>query len=56
MLLALEQAKKNVNFAFTLNPLIQQYINYYQGRGRATMENRTAPLRSVHEAGAKDLR
>src|SRR5687768_4787174 len=39
-LLALEQAKKNVNFSFTLNPLIQQYINYYQGpRGRATMEN-----------------
>jgi len=39
-LLALEQAQKNVNFSFTLNPLIQQYINYYQGpRGRATMEN-----------------
>jgi membrane-bound lytic murein transglycosylase D len=36
--LALEQAKQNVNFAFTINPLIQQYINYYQGRGRATME------------------
>ena len=39
-LLALEQSKKNVNFSFTLNPLVQQYINYYQGpRGRATMEN-----------------
>jgi len=38
-LLALEQAQKNVNFTFTLNPLIQQYINYYQGRNRATMEN-----------------
>ena len=39
-LLALEQSQKNVNFSFTLNPLIQQYINYYQGpRGRATMEN-----------------
>ena len=37
--LALEQAKQNVNFAFTLNPLIQGYINYYQGRGRSTMEN-----------------
>jgi membrane-bound lytic murein transglycosylase D len=37
--LALEQAKQNVNFAFTINPLIQQYINYYQGRGRATMES-----------------
>ncbi|HEX6728379.1 MAG TPA: transglycosylase SLT domain-containing protein, partial [Pyrinomonadaceae bacterium] len=39
-LATLEQAQKNVNFAFTLNPLIQQYINYYQGpRGRATMES-----------------
>ncbi len=36
---ALEQAKNNVDFAFTINPLIQQYINYYQGRGRATMES-----------------
>ncbi len=36
---ALEQAKQNVNFAFTINPLIQQYINYYQGRGRSTMES-----------------
>ena len=38
-LAALEQAKKNVNFTFTLNPLIQQFINYYQGRNRGTMEN-----------------
>ncbi len=39
-LLALEQAQRNVGFSFTLNPLIQQYINYYQGpRGRGTMEN-----------------
>ena len=39
-LVALEQSQKNVNFSFTLNPLIQQYINYYQGpRGRATMES-----------------
>lgn len=37
--LALEQAKQNINFPFTINPLIQQYINYYQGRGRSTMEN-----------------
>ncbi len=36
---ALEQAKQNVNFAFTINPLIQQYINFYQGRGRSTMES-----------------
>ena len=35
---ALEQAKANVNFKFTINPLVQQYINYYQGRGRSTME------------------
>ena len=38
-LLALEQAQRNVNFTFTLNPLIQQFINYYQGRNRSTMEN-----------------
>ena len=37
--LALEQARNNVNFRFTTNPLIQQYINYYQGRGRSTMES-----------------
>ena len=37
--IALEQAKHNVNFEFTINPLIQQYINFYQGRGRATMES-----------------
>jgi membrane-bound lytic murein transglycosylase D len=36
--LALEQAKNDVNFKFQVNPLIQQYINYYQGRGRPTME------------------
>ena len=35
----LEASKRNVNFAFTLNPLIQGYINYYQGRGRGTMES-----------------
>src|SRR6476620_3121749 len=38
-IVALEQAQKNVNFTFTLNPLIQQFINYYQGRNRSTMEN-----------------
>src|SRR3979409_2437748 len=36
---ALEQAKNSLDFNFTINPLIQQYINYYQGRGRSTMEN-----------------
>src|SRR5882672_3594917 len=35
---ALEQAKNSLDFNFTINPLIQQYINYYQGRGRSTME------------------
>jgi len=34
----LEQAKNALDFNFTINPLIQQYINYYQGRGRSTME------------------
>src|SRR5438477_5530749 len=34
----LEQAKNALDFSFTINPLIQQYINYYQGRGRSTME------------------
>ena len=34
----LEQAKNSLDFGFTTNPLIQQYINYYQGRGRSTME------------------
>ena len=38
-LATLEQSQKNVNFSFTLNPLIQQFINYYQGRNRSTMEN-----------------
>lgn len=35
----LELAKNSVDFGFTINPLIQQYINYYQGRGRSTMES-----------------
>lgn len=36
----LEQAKNALDFNFAINPLIQQYINYYQGpRGRATMES-----------------
>lgn len=34
----LEAAKSSVNFDFKINPLIQQFINYYQGRGRTTME------------------
>lgn len=35
----LEMAKNALDFKFTVNPLVQQFINYYQGRGRATMEN-----------------
>ena len=47
--LALEQAKQNVNFPFTINPLIQQYLNFFQGRGRSTMESglRRSGLRLV---------
>ena len=37
-IVALEQAKNALDFNFTINPLVQQYINYYQGRGRSTME------------------
>lgn len=35
---SLEQAKNAIDFGFNTNPLIQQFINYYQGRGRSTME------------------
>jgi membrane-bound lytic murein transglycosylase D len=34
----LELAKNSIDFGFNTNPLIQQFINYYQGRGRSTME------------------
>jgi membrane-bound lytic murein transglycosylase D len=37
-LATLEEVKNSLDFNFTVNPLIQQYINYYQGRGRSTME------------------
>ena len=38
-LAATEDVKNTLDFNFTMNPLVQQYINYYQGpRGRATME------------------
>ncbi len=38
-LATLEEAKNALDFKITVNPLIQQFINYYQGpRGRATME------------------
>jgi membrane-bound lytic murein transglycosylase D len=29
---------RSLGFTFQVHPMIQQYINYYQGRGRATME------------------
>lgn len=34
----LELAKSTINFQFDTHPMIQQYINYFQGRGRSTME------------------
>jgi membrane-bound lytic murein transglycosylase D len=37
-MVALEQAKNAIDFGFNTNPLIQNFINYYQGRGRMTME------------------
>ena len=35
----LEEVKSKLSFGFSSNALIQQYINYYQGRGRGTMES-----------------
>ena len=38
-LAAAEEIKNSLDFKFTMNPLVQQYINYYQGPvGRRTME------------------
>lgn len=34
----LELAKNAIDFKFNTNPLIQQFINYYQSRGRPVME------------------
>jgi LysM repeat protein len=31
-------ANKSLGFTFQVHPMIQQYINYYQARGRSTME------------------
>ncbi len=33
-----DEIKSSLDFKFRPHPLVQQYINYYQGRGRATME------------------
>ena len=35
----IETAKNTIDFQFETNSLIQGYINYYQGRGRSTMES-----------------
>jgi membrane-bound lytic murein transglycosylase D len=35
----MEVAKNAVDIPIEINPLIQQFINYYQGRGRSTMES-----------------
>jgi membrane-bound lytic murein transglycosylase D len=35
----IEVAKNAIDFSFDTHPLIQQFINYYQGRGRSTMES-----------------
>ncbi len=32
-------SRSDIGFKFNANPLIQQFINYYQGRGRSTMES-----------------
>ncbi|MBC7900201.1 MAG: transglycosylase SLT domain-containing protein [Saprospiraceae bacterium] len=32
-------ANKSLGFSFQVHPMIQQYINYYRGRGKTTMEN-----------------
>ena len=31
-------ANKSLGFTFQVHPMIQQFINYYEGRGRSTME------------------
>jgi membrane-bound lytic murein transglycosylase D len=33
-----ESVKNTLDFPFKLNPLVLGFVNYYQGRGRATME------------------
>jgi membrane-bound lytic murein transglycosylase D len=35
----IETAKNAIDFNFETNAMIQQFINYYQGRGRSTMES-----------------
>ena len=55
-LATLEEAKNSLDFNFTINPLIQQYINYYQGPvGAPNDGSRSAPLWSLHEDRARDV-
>jgi membrane-bound lytic murein transglycosylase D len=35
----IEVVKNTIDFPFETNSMIQQFINYYQGRGRSTMES-----------------
>ncbi len=35
----IETAKNAIDFKFETNAMIQQFINYYQGRGRSTMDS-----------------
>jgi membrane-bound lytic murein transglycosylase D len=37
-LVEVANVKQSLGFSFQMRPLIQQYINYYRGRGRSTME------------------
>ncbi len=37
-LIKVASQNKSLGFAFQVHPMIQQFINYYQGRGRQTME------------------
>ena len=34
-----EEVKNTLDFRFTMNEEVQRFINYYQGRGRSTMES-----------------
>ena len=38
-LVEIEETKQTLGFKFNTHALVQQYINYYQGRGRSTMES-----------------
>ena len=48
-------ANKSLGFSFQVHPMIQQYINYYRGRGRNTMETGLVSLGNVYAHGAPYL-